>query len=96
MCGQIHGNVTGSVQLPNCRKVDEAWLRQSRILGFENLDSWADPLESVFAHQAQTAAICWKFLLVNKHDFGWFVSESVAIFGKCYGKAGALKSSPLF
>ena len=40
--------------------VDEAGLPQSRLVGFENLDSWADPLESVSAHQAQTAATCWK------------------------------------
>ena len=47
----------------NCsiaERVDEACLRQSGIVGFENLDSWADPLESVSAHQAQTAATCWK------------------------------------
>ena len=55
-------------------RVDEAWLRQIRLVGFENLDSWADPLESVSAHQA------WNSFFVNKHDIGslpaWLVSDN--------------------
>ena len=59
--------------------VDEAGLRQSRLVGFENVDSWADPLESVSGHQAQTAATGLKSFFVNKHGFGslpaWFVPD---------------------
>ena len=72
-----------SVVLCNCpiaERVDEVCLRQSGLVGFENLDSWADPLESVSAHQAQTAATCWKSFFVNKHDLGslpaWLVSDN--------------------
>ena len=60
--------------------VDEAWLRQSRLVGFENVDSWADPLESVSGHQAQTAATGLKSFFVSKHDLGslpaWFVLDN--------------------
>ena len=55
-------------------RVDEAGLRQSRLVGFENLDSWADPLESVSAHQAQTAATCWKLDLGSLP--AWLVSDN--------------------
>ena len=58
--------------------VDEAGLHQSRLVGFENVDSLADPLASVPGHQAQTAATC--FFFVNKHDLGslpaWFVPDN--------------------
>ena len=60
--------------------VDEAGLRQSRLVGFENVDSWADPLESVSAHQAQTAATGLKSFVVHKHDLGslpaWLVLDN--------------------
>ena len=58
----------------NCSTIDEAALRQSRLVGFENLDSWADPLESVSAHQAQTAATCWKLDLGSLP--AWLVSDN--------------------
>ena len=70
MCGQIHGNWLGAI----AARVDEAGLRQSRLVGFENLDSWADPLESVSAHQAQTAATCWKLDLGSLP--AWLVSDN--------------------
>ena len=47
---------------PIAKRDDEAGLRQSRD-GFGNVDSWTDPLGSVSAHQAQTAATCWKSFL---------------------------------
>ena len=50
--------------------VDEVGLRQSRLVGFENVDSGADPLESVSGYQAQTAATGLKSFFVNKHDLG--------------------------
>ena len=57
--------------------VDEVGLRQ---VGFENVDSWADPLESVSGYQAQTAATGLKSFFVNKHDLGslsaWFVLDN--------------------
>ena len=60
--------------------VDEAGLRQSRLVGFENVDSWADPLASVSAHQAQTAATGLKSFFVNKRDLGslpaWLVLDN--------------------
>ena len=69
--------------------VDEAGLRQSRLVGFENVDSWADPLESVSGHQAQTAATGLKSFFVSKHDLGslpaWFVSDN------CFAAAAVSK-----
>ena len=65
--------------------VDEAGLRQSRLVGFENVDSWADPLESVSGHQAQTAATGSKSFFVSKHDLGslpaWFVIDNCRAAG---------------
>ena len=61
-------------------RADEAGLRQSRLVGIDNLDSWADPLESVSGHQAQTAATSLKSFVVHKHDFGslpaWLVLDN--------------------
>jgi hypothetical protein len=65
--------------------VDEAGLRQSKLVGFENVDSWADPLESVSGHQAQTAATGLKSFFVSKHDLGslpaWFVLDNCRAAG---------------
>ena len=37
-------------------RLAEDGFRESFLVAFEDLDSWADPLEDVSAHQAQTAA----------------------------------------
>ena len=35
---------------------DATGQRQSRLVCFEKLDAWADPIEGISAHQAQTSA----------------------------------------
>ena len=37
-------------------RLDDGGRRESRLVAFDNLDAWSDPLEDVTAHQAQTAA----------------------------------------
>ena len=61
--------------------VDEAGLRQSRLVGFENVDFWADPLQSVSGHQAQTAATGLNTFFVNRHDLGSL--PALLVFDNC-------------
>ena len=82
-CDKLERMLHADVWPAIAARVHEARLRQSTVVGFENLDSWADPLASVSALQAQTEATCWKFGLGGLP--AWFV------FANCFAAVAVSK-----
>ena len=78
---------------------EQSWIKEG--IGVEKhilLGKWKKVLSKGYSNDAEWMQKCKvpPFRGLPFHDFEQVVNTSVAIFGKCYGKAGALKSPPIF